>query len=131
MKRVREIARRLVGAGKSVAGHDTSADAELRAELEAHLEMQIEENIRRGMSEADARKAAFITSGGVTHAVESVRRQRGISPIETLMSDLRLAMRTLATQRGYSTAVLLTLGLGIAATVTMFSILNAVIIIRP
>ena len=37
------------------------ADEELDRELRAHLEYQVEENIARGMSAADARRAAVRT----------------------------------------------------------------------
>src|SRR5215207_975364 len=130
MRPLREFLLRVFGVGRNMSSDGARADAELRAEMEAHLEMHIAENVRRGMSADDARRDALLSAGGFTTAVESVRRQRGLSPVEAVVNDVRLAVRTLSAQRGFSVAVLLTLGMGIAATVAMFSILNAVIL-RP
>ena len=41
-------------------------DEELETELAAHVEMEAEENQRRGMSPAEARRAALRDFGGVT-----------------------------------------------------------------
>ena len=49
------------------------ADDELRDEMQAHLEMETAENIRRGMNPDDARRAAMLSSGGLTQAAEAVR----------------------------------------------------------
>lgn len=130
MRPLREFVSRLFGVRHNLTPRGGAADDDLRAEMEAHLEMQVAENMRRGMSADDARRHALLQAGGFTTAVESVRRQRGFAPLEAVFNDVRLAARTLIAQRGFSVAVLLTLGMGIAATVAMFSILNAVIL-RP
>src|SRR6266699_6082408 len=50
--------------------------------------------------------------------------------MEGLLRDARHAMRIIRTKPGFSTAVLLSLALGIGANTAIFSVLNAVLI-RP
>src|SRR5690348_15095529 len=79
-----------------------ASDNELREELEAHLEMQIAENVRRGMSLGDARRAALVAAGGMSSAAESVSEQRGLPVLETIAADARFALRTLRRSPAYT-----------------------------
>ncbi len=106
------------------------ADDETREEMAAHLAMHIDENLRRGMSPDEARRTALLSTGGMTAAAESVREQRGIPLIESVMGDIRYAARALAAKPSYSIAVILTLALGIGANSAMFTIVDAVVM-RP
>ena len=103
------------------------ADQELDAEIRFHLDMQVEENLRRGMSPEEARRAAHLTFGGVEGVKESCRESRGAHALDVLLQDLRQAVRHLRKNPGFTLVVAATLALGIGATTAIWSAVYAVL----
>src|SRR5215203_3410422 len=97
-------------------------------EIRFHLEMETEKNVRRGMTPEDARRAAAIAFGGVERMREDHRDARGTRLVEDAVADLRYATRWLARSRGFTTAAIMTLALGIGGTTAVFCVVDGVLL---
>ena len=63
-----------------------SADQRLREELDEHLAFQTEENLRAGMSPAEARRQAALKLGAVQAIREEYHAEQGLPLIENLLA---------------------------------------------
>ena len=103
-------------------------DADLDQEVHSHLEMLIEENIRAGMPPHEAQRAARIELGGVEQVKEQVRDSRTGAFLDSLLQDLRFALRQMRRSPGFALTAVLILALGIAANVIVFGVLQALVL---
>ena len=108
----------------------SALDKELDQEIESHVAMLTDENIRRGMTPDEARRAALIRVGGRESTKELHREVRGLPFLETLAQDLRYTIRTLRRDSAFAIFAILIVGLGIGASCTIFSVLNT-LLLRP
>ncbi|MGA2137039.1 MAG: ABC transporter permease, partial [Bryobacteraceae bacterium] len=102
----------------------------LREEMEFHRESITEEFAAQGMCEADARAAAHRKFGNMTQKSEEARATWIARWMGDLAQDLRYAFRGMRRDAGFTAFTVLIAGLGIGASSTVFSVVNA-LLLRP
>lgn len=103
----------------------------LDEDIREHLEQETQDNIDRGMSPEEARYAALRKFGNVAQVMQQTHEVWSIAWIESLVRELRFAIRMLLKQPGFSLIAALTLGLGIGATAAVFSLIQAALLTPP
>jgi predicted permease len=102
-------------------------DVEMAEELRGHIELQTERNLAAGLSPEEARYAARRQFGGVEQIKELARAQRSGVWLEQTWQDLCYAVHALRRTPVFSLTAVLTLVLGLGATVTVFTLVDAVV----
>jgi len=95
---------------------------EMRREMQLHLQLETEANLRRGMSESEARRAALIAFGGIGKAEEAVRDERLTRTLEIVVGDVRYAIRGFARRPLFASVIITLLAVGIGANTALFGV---------
>lgn len=100
---------------------------EVDEELQFHVERELESNIARGLEPSEARRLAMVAFGGVEKSREQCREQRPGYWIDTLLQDVRYALRGLKRNPVFTVAVISTLMLGVGTTTAVFSVVDRIL----
>jgi putative ABC transport system permease protein len=104
------------------------ADQRLQEEIAGHLALQTEENLRSGMSPAEARRQAILKLGGAQAIREQHNAEHSLPLAENFLFDLRLAFRMLHRSPGFSLIAIATMALGVGATTAIYSVIEATLL---
>ena len=125
MRKLRAIILRLRGLSNS-----RSTEADFAEELENHVVLHTEDGTRSGLTPAEARRQALILLGGAEQTRQEHRNRRTLPWLESALRDLAYAFRTLSKHPGATAIAILSIGLGIGANATIFSMVSR-FILRP
>ncbi len=106
-------------------------ERELDEELRFHLEKETQKLESEGLSPEEAGREARVRFGGLERTKEAVRDEVRPRPLEDLWQDIRFAARTLASTPIVVVVTVLSLGVGIGAVTSVFSIGNAFLFPSP
>ena len=104
-----------------------AADRDIRDEVEHYFDEAAAELERTGLSPEEARRAARLELGNVTAVREQVRAYGWENALDTAVADVRHGLRQLLRRPSFSIVAVLTLGLGIGASATIFSVANPIL----
>jgi hypothetical protein len=99
-------------------------------ELRFHVEQRTTENIAAGMSPKEATREARKRFGNVQSIREQCRDVRGASFCEATLKDLRFGLQMLRKNPGFTTVAGLSLPVSVGMNATIFSLVNAVLVLR-
>jgi len=101
---------------------------DIEREIEFHIAERIDELVASGMAERDAHYAAMRQFGNLTGIEERTRDMNILIWLEELLTDLRISLRRLAKEPGFTLMALLSLGLGIGANTAVYTLINDVML---
>ena len=99
-----------------------AAEETMAGEMAAHIEFETERLVREGTAPDEARRQALLAFGGIEQAKEAGRDAWGTRTVDVLRRDLAHAVRLAARQPVFSTVVVISLALGLAATMTVVNL---------
>jgi predicted permease len=102
-------------------------ETELDEEMAFHREQAEKEFVASGMTQEAARYAAMRQFGNATRAREKSHEVIGFK-METVLQDLRFALRQLRKKPGFALTAILILALGMGASVAIFAFVDAALL---
>ena len=99
-------------------------ERDIQREIRAHLELEEEEHRSSGMTGRDARTAAHRAFGNPTWVAEELRSVWGSPWRDSLVQDVRYALRMIRRAPAFSAVAVGSSALGIGACTVIFAVLN-------
>ena len=101
-------------------------EARLQEEIEEHLTLQTADNIRAGLSPAEARRQAVLKFGAPHMVREQYRDAEGLPTLESILQDARYTLRQFRRAPVFTLTATLSLALGIGANTAVFTVIEHV-----
>lgn len=113
--------------GVRVLVNRTRADREVADEVDHYVSLAAAEYERHGLGSDAARRAARVDIGLPSVTRETVRSYGWENAVDSVVADVRFALRRLRHNPSFTIVAVLTLGLGMGATTAIFSAINPIL----
>src|SRR5262245_27672651 len=110
--------------------HRRRLETRLDDELQFHVEEYVREQTRNGRSEAEARRLARLSIGGIDQLKDDCRDARGTEWLMDVNRDIRAAVRFLKAAPAFTAGAVLVIAFAIGASTAIFSVVDAVALRR-
>src|SRR5689334_13013696 len=107
---------------------DNAVSKEITREMQFHLAERADELVASGMTPDAARREARRKFGSLAYQGERTRERDLFRWLDTLVGDVRYALRALRAAPAFATVAILSLALGIGANTAVFSVINALVL---
>jgi predicted permease len=114
---------------RSIFG-STAMEDDFDAELASHIDHDTDAGIRAGLSRDEARRRALVRLGGAEQTRQAYRERTTLPTLESIMQDIRFALRQMRKAPGFTLTAVLTLALGIGANTVIYTLVDS-IMLRP
>ena len=105
-------------------------DEDLEQELRFHHDLAVEGTRRHTASGEDLEREAALRAGGIAHAMEHMRDQRGLPWLDDGVRDVRHALRLLRRNPVFAAIAIASLAVGVGANCAIFSLADE-LFLRP
>ncbi len=105
----------------------SALDRDFDDEARSHIALATDDYLQRGMPLAEAQRLARTRFGSIEASKDAHRDSRGLPTVEGLLYDLRIALRGLRREWGFTLTAIATLTLAVALNVIVFTIMNAMV----
>ena len=106
-------------------------ERDLDDELQAARDLLIAEELEKGKSPVEARRAALLQLGGIEPVKQQVRDVRSGAVIDALFQDVGYALRVLRRSPLFTVTAVLSLAIGMAGTAVVFGLADAYLFREP
>lgn len=123
------LLKRLLARLRNLASRQ-SDDQRFLEEMEEHLSRQTEENLRSGMTPAEAHRQAVLKFGAVEAIREQYHAEKSLPFVESVVQDVRYSARILRKSWGFTSIAAISLALAIGANTTIFLVMKRLLFDR-
>ena len=124
---MKHLARRIATHWQALTRRDR-VTADMDEEMRFHVDMEAERLMRsQGLSEAEARRRAFVSFGGVEKYKEAGHDVRGLRWLDAVLLDSRFSVRMLVKHRGLTLVGAFAMAVAIAVGTTAFGAISAIL----